>query len=59
MDETGEVRPLPRVARELSSWERRLFDGVRMVGADEQEEIAMSPRHRPVVIRGPSNGESQ
>ncbi|MGW6775262.1 hypothetical protein ACWGBX_33245 [Streptomyces sp. NPDC055037] len=47
MDETEEVSPVPRIARELSSWEQRLFTGVRMVSADEQAEIAATPRHRP------------
>lgn len=29
--------------RELSSWERRLFDGVRMVGAEERAAMARPP----------------
>ncbi|WP_434593732.1 hypothetical protein [Streptomyces sp. A5-4] len=59
MDETEEVSPAPRLGRELSSWEQRLFDGVRMVSADEQAEIAATPRHRPDgSIRAASPDES-
>ncbi|MBT2507009.1 hypothetical protein J7I98_14145 [Streptomyces sp. ISL-98] len=59
MDETDEVGPVPRGARDLSSWERRLFAGVRMVSADEQAEIAATSRHRPEgPIRDPSPDES-
>lgn len=47
MDETEEVRRATARARELSTWEQRLFDGVRMVSAEEQAEIAATSRHRP------------
>ncbi|WP_371773465.1 hypothetical protein [Streptomyces sp. NBC_01438] len=59
MDETEKVSPAPKLGRELSSWERRLLDGVRMVSADEQAEIAATPRHRPHgFIRAASPDES-
>ncbi|MFJ2130409.1 hypothetical protein ACIOMQ_05740 [Streptomyces sp. NPDC087845] len=60
MDETQEVSPAPKRGRKLSSWEQRLFDGVRMVSADEQAEIAATPRHRPDgSIRAASPHEPQ
>ncbi|MEW2634289.1 hypothetical protein AB0903_22270 [Streptomyces sp. NPDC048389] len=45
MEETEEVSPAPKLGRELSFWKQRLFAGVRMVSADEQAEIAATPRH--------------
>lgn len=59
MDETEEVSPAPRIARELSSWERRLFAGVRMVSVDEQQEMAVTSHQRSEgSIRDPSHDES-
>ncbi|CCB75531.1 MULTISPECIES: hypothetical protein [Streptomycetaceae] len=38
--------------RVLSSWEERLFAGVRMLSPAEQAELAASPRHRSDVGDG-------
>ncbi|MEN8654872.1 hypothetical protein ABCR94_30860 [Streptomyces sp. 21So2-11] len=60
MHEREEVSPAPKLGRELSSWEQRLFAGVRMVSADEQAEIAATPRHHSDgSIRAASPHESQ
>ncbi|WP_435191032.1 hypothetical protein [Streptomyces sp. bgisy126] len=47
MDDTTEkTAPASETHRELTSWERRLFDGVRMVSREDRAAIAEAARRR-------------
>ncbi len=43
---TEETVSASEARRELTSWERRLFDGVRMVSREDREAIAEAARRR-------------
>ncbi|MGW3557707.1 hypothetical protein ACWDNT_10110 [Streptomyces sp. NPDC000963] len=45
-DVNEETDPAPEGRRELTSWERHLFDGVRMVSGEDRAALAEAARRR-------------